>query len=242
MAKKETNLLKSVKGTVKELRKTERGKAILFLGIYFIFFVLLFLIINLGVENTTLPEDYELSTTDKYLVDRILKENYFFNYTIYVDGTTAIYNGQKNGDMELFAFNGINYYYNGDSYFVNSNDQWTLTTDPYIFKDFIDFERLGEVIVDATYISKTEFDNGETLFNYQVSSNSLIKVIENIDTDIMEIPNSVIFTADEDSYLNKIELDLSSYGKFKGICTDSFKITLDYFNFGEVEEITEPNL
>lgn len=238
MAKKETNLLK----TVKELRKTERGKAILFLGIYFIFFFFLFLFINFGGKNSTFLDDYEITTSDTYLVDRILNGNYFFDYTIYIDGIPVTYNGKKNRDKELFTFNGINYYYDGDSYFINNNDQWILTTDPYIFKDFIDFERLGEVIVDATYISKTEFDNGETLFNYQVSSNSLIKVIEDVDTDIMEIPNSVIFTADKDSYLNKIELDLSSYGRFKGICIDSFKITLDYFNFGEVEDITEPNL
>lgn len=236
MAKKESNLLR----TVKELRKTERGKAILFLGIYFIFFFFLFIFINFGGKNRTFPDDYEATTSDTYLVDRILNGNYFFDYTIYIDGVSVIYKGKKNRDKELFTFNGNNYYYDGDSYFINSNDQWILTTDPYIFKDFIDFERLGEVIVDATYISKTEFDNGETLFNYQVSSNSLIKRLENIDTDISEVPNTVVFISSKEGEVYRAQLDFSSYGKYKGICNDSFNIVLEYSDFGNNTEIDNP--
>lgn len=239
MAKK--NKFQSIVEEYKSLKGTDRGKGILFLGRYFIFFVVLFLIFNIGgTRNTTLPEDYELNSSGNYSVDKILNENYNFKYTIDIDNNLYIYSGERKENIEYFTFNGIQYYHNTNNYFTNNNGMWISTTNPYIYTEFLDFNRLGEIIVDATYISKTEFDSGKTLFNYQLSTNSLMKRIENIDTDIMEVPNNIVFTAGSDSVLNKIELDLSSYGKFKGICTNNFRIILEYSNFGGVDEIVNP--
>ena len=227
---------------IKELRKTERGKGILFFSFYLVFFLILFLMIAFGGNRTINFEDYEDDYNDKemYSAEKLLNENYRFIYTIIVDNNVLVYSGEKYKDLELFTVNGINYYRNGDNYFMNNNGVWTVTTNPYIYPDFLNFTRLGEVLVDATYISKTEYGSGRILFNYQISSSSLIKKIEDIDTDIMKIPNRVVFTADSELSLNKAELDLSRYGIYKGICVNNFKIILEYSSIGEVEEIVNP--
>lgn len=234
------NVFKIIKTTVSELKKTERGKGILFFGVYFIFFLFVILVIRTSSKNMTRPEDYEMNSSDTYSVSKILEENYDFTYRINVDNNEVIYSGEKVGNIEKFTFNGYNYYYDGETFYVYSNDSWTVSTDPYVFRDFTNFNRLGEVIVDATYISKTEFDNGKRLFNYQISSNSLINRIERINTDILEVPNNIIFIADSEGILKEIDLDLSSYGKFMNICTDSFKITLEYSDFGNNSQIVNP--
>lgn len=243
MAKKKSNL-KSFIELVKKLKKTERGKAILFLGFYFIFFLVLIIFIRISASNPKTPIDYELTApeTSFYTYDKILDGNYDFTYTINIDNNVFVYSGEKFGDIELFSLNGVNYFYDGvDYYTLDSNNIWVEATNPYTYSDFINFTRLGEVIADATYISKTEFGDGSALFNYLVSSNSIVKVIEDVDTDIEEIPNSVVFTASgDDLHLEKIELDLSSYGKFKGVCIDSFKITLEYLDFNGNKESINP--
>lgn len=237
MAKKK-NYFKLVTDKVKELKKTERGRGILFFSAYFVFFVFLFILFRVGGESTRLSEDYEYGDSI-YLIDKVAAENYRFTYNIYIDNEVITYEGKKAGNKELFNFLGVDYYRVGDSYFDYYDNNWIIATNPYVFQEFLDFSKLVQIISDATYISKTEFDSGITLFTYQISSNSLIKKIENLDTDILEVPNSIGFFTDENLYLNRIELDLSSYGKFKGICTSNFKITLEYYDFGKIENIDE---
>lgn len=225
---------------ISEVKKTEKGKAILFFCFYFIFFVILFLFIYVGGSSTTKKDDYELNSLSTYSVDKILNANYDFVYTINIDDNTFIYRGERINDVESFTFNDVYYYRNSDHYFMNSNGIFIATDSPYMYTEFLDFSRLGEVIVDATYISKTEFDNGVTLFNYQISSNSLIKRIENVDTDILEVPNQVMFTASSDGEVYKAQLDLTSYGKYKEICNHHFSIVLEYSDFLNNKEIVNP--
>ena len=48
------------------------------------------------------------------------------------------------------------------------------------------------------------------------------------------------FVSNNEGELYKIELDLSSYGKYKNICKEKFNIVLNYSDFGEVSEIVNP--
>lgn len=225
---------------IRELRKTEKGQAILFLGFYLIFFVIIFLLINIGNHYTTRQEDYEPNSLSTYSVDKILSANYDFVYTIHIDDNSFVYSGERIDDVETFTFNDISYYRNSGHYFMSRNGIFVASDNPYMYTDFLDFSRLGEVIADATYISKTEFDSGVTLFHYQVSSNSLIQRMENINTDILEVPNDIIFTASSDGQLYRAQLDFTSYGKYKGICNHNFSIVLEYSDFGNNTEIVNP--
>ena len=223
---------------IKELKKTERGKSFLFLGGYFIFFVVLTIVIVISGNVSKLPLDQHTDDdSDMYSAARIFSGNYRFIYTIDIDDVQYIYSGISDGEKRLFEFNNNKYYYDGKNYFINTDGVWVSNNDPFIYEDFINFQRLGEVIYDATYISKSEFESGKLEFKYLISSNSLLKNIENIDTDIMEEPNKIVFTADSDAYLNKAELDLSSYGKYKGISNNHFTITLEYFDFDTIDDI-----
>lgn len=242
MAKKKSKFKSFIK-FIKELRKTERGKAIVFLSFYLIFFLVLIVFIRISSSNFKAPT-YEFYSEESrmYTYDKILANNYSYTYTITIDNNIFVYNGKKYNNMESFVFNNINYLYDGANYYVvDENNIWIMVDSPNMYSDFTNFTRLGEVIADATYISKTEFGDGKSIYNYLISSNSMIKVLEDVATDIEEVPNSVVFNASGDNlHIDSIELDLTSYGKYKGICFNNFKITISYSNFGEVEEIVNP--
>lgn len=239
--KKKENYVKKFFQLIKKLRKTEKGRGILFFGFYFVFFLVLIILFR-TMPSKPVSQINSNNNSQLYTYDKIFEGNYNFTYRINIDNNNFVYVGKKNNNIELFTFNDVNYYYDGVNYYtVDSNNIWTITDNPYMYTDFLNFSRLGEVLFDATYISKTEFGNGTAKFNYLISSNSICKVIDGIDLDIDEIPNSVVFTGSGDNFhLNTIELDFSSYGKFKGISSEVFKITLEYSNFGEIEEIVSP--
>ena len=243
MAKKKSKF-KSIVKFILDLRKTEKGKAILFLGFYFVFFLVLIIFIRVSTNNYKGPVYNLYSEESKmYTYDKILAENYNYTYTITIDNNVYVYNGQKYNDMELFEFNDNNYFFDGVDYYLIDyiNNMFTKVDNPNQLSDFTTFLRLGEVIEDATYISKTEFGDGKILFNYLISSNSIIRVLDDIDTDIDEIPNLVVFnTRGNNLHIDSIDLDLTSYGKYKGICFNNLKINISYYNFGEVSEIVSP--
>lgn len=230
---------KKFRDLIKELNKTEKGKSILFFSFWGLFFLVLAIMARvLPRGNVNYANDY--AKKDKFSFEKVEKANYSFNYTINIDGMIYNYQGIKNGEDELFTFNSLEYYKKSDNYFGKVNDVWIRTDNPYLFSDFLNVRNIRDIYSLATYISKTEYETGDVSYSYKVSTASIVKKMENIDIDIEEIPNDLTFTADGSNSVKKIELILNSYGKYKGLCVNTFVITLDYSDFSDVTEIVSP--
>lgn len=237
--KKILNSFKKFQDIIKELKKTEKGKSILF----FSFWALFFLVI--AIMARTLPR-VPVSTSDNYVKKNnfsfasIEKNNYSFNYTVNIDGLIYNYTGIRKDDDELFSFNNLDYYKKNDSYFSKTNEVWVRTDNPYLFSDFFNIKNINDMYTLSTYISKTEYENKDLGYNYMLSTASIVKMLENIDIDIEEVPNELVFTTDSTGDVKKIELILNSYGKYKGLCVNTFVITLNYSDFSGIKEIVSP--
>lgn len=236
--KKVKENIKKVVSVIKKLRKTEKGKAILFFGFYFFFFLFIAIIarINPGYNGTS---DVNNETSSNISFSLIEQANYSFNYSINVDGVIYNYIGNRNNNSELFTLNGVNYYKIDDDYYTNASGNWLMTQNPYVFKEFLNIDKINSVFGNATLVSKTEYETGEISYSYKILSASIIEKLEGIPIDIEEIPNDVILST-RDGEINKIQLVLNSYGIYKKICNNTFTITLDYSNFGKVSEIVSP--
>ena len=223
--------------------KNPRGKALVFFGAYFIFFLMIGLISRLGnnsgVSTPNFNQNEGLST------DMIEKYNYDFTYTITIDNNTVIYSGSRDKLEEVFNYNdGINnhnYYKKDTSYFMKLNDSWIKADDPYLYKLFLSSDIYNILKSNFTYISKTSYQDGRESYNYQISTTSMIKSLENIDLDLADLPNAFVVSSDSSDNINKIEMNLSSYGRFKGICSSEFKVVLAYSNFGGAKIVSLVN-
>ncbi len=235
--------LKKTNNYVKELKKTDKGKAILFFGFYFVFFLVIAVFAR-SFSGGSYQESDNYTKKDKISFDMIEKANYKFYYNIQIDNTVYNYSGLKKDDKELFTYSvdtfTLEYYKRAESYFNKENDIWIKSDNPYLFREFLSIDSLNNIFVDATYISKEEFDNGEVIYNYMISTNSIIKKLENINTDIDEIPNTFSVVANSSGDVYKIEMNLNSYGKYKGICFEEFSIILNYSDFNNSSEIVSP--
>jgi hypothetical protein len=234
--------MKKIFETIKELNKTPRGKAILFFGFYLIFFIFIIIFVRVGSRNSTGSYEYEKGNgTSNYNFDisGIANSNYKFTYTITVDGVASVYSGEKYEDTELITYNNNNYYRNGDNYFIN-NTLWIKSDNPYIYSDFLEYDNISNLLVAASYESKTSYDSGKEIYNFLISTNTINQLLNNINSDFSEEPNRITISSDEDKNINEIIYYLDSYCTLNKLCNNSLKIDLVYDDFGNVEEIENP--
>ena len=223
----------------KEFIKTPRGKATMFFGAYLLFFIFIAIFARTG-GTSGVNKKYETGSPFKYSLNEIANKNYKFNYSFVVDGVTTIYEGDSTKVGSLFTVNGISYYFNGSNYFTNTNGVWLNVSNPYSYEEFVDSNMIKKLLENATYISKTEFEDGKDVYTFNVASATINKLFKNSDLDVEEIPNEIVISVDEDNNINEIKYTLDSYCKVMGICTMGMDVTLKYEAFGEVNDITSP--
>lgn len=233
--------MKKVVEKVKELNKTSKGKAVLFFAFYFVFFVVVVLIFRFSDRKPLArSEDYEPGNGRvSFYMDNILKNNYIYGYTITLDGVKRQYYGQRYNDTELFEFESRQFFRLGNDFYVK-NALWEKSVNPYLFPEFLDMEQMAKVVEAASYQSKTSYEDGRKTYNFLISSNTINKILKNIDSDFLEEPNTLIVGVDGEKNVNKLEMGLDSYCRLNKLCNNSLKIEIEYDMFGEVTKIDNP--
>lgn len=231
-----------VKEFIDKLKATDRGRSLLFFGGYLIFFIILFIIIGTASRSSVTSEDYEKSDSIKYNISSIEDNNYSYKYTITVDVNDFIFEGKRYNDKELFKYNNIDYFKDNsnNNIFKEENKIWIKAEDPNDFSFFTDIDNLKKIEEKATYISKTDYESGKRVYNYEISTTTLEKIISDVDIDLDDKPNELIVSTDEDEVVYSMKLKLDSYGKYKQLCTKYLTIELEYDEFGEIKEIKNP--
>lgn len=224
---------------VRQFIKTPKGKALLFFGFYFIFFILIGTSFR-GESSSGIESNSENNSSFDFNLKSITSNNFKFNYDIIVDDLVISYNGSKYDNKENFNIQEVNYYKENENYFINTNGVWLKCENPYLYSQFYKSDNILSLLGNASYISKTEYDSGKNVYNFSLASATINKLFENNDLDIEEIPNEILVSVDEDGYVNKIKFKLDSYCKVKNICMNSMIVELTYDDYGKIEEIISP--
>lgn len=224
---------------IKELYKSPKGKAVLFFGFYFVFFAVLLIFLRLAPKKRIDHIDYQKGTPYNYSLDYFDLDNFTFTYNINLDDTTYSYVGKHKDDVDLFQFNNMSYYRNQDNFFVK-NDLWIKSENPFKFYDFIDLKKVDLLLSSSAYDSKTTYSSGKTNYVFLISTNTINKLIHNVDTDFFEEPNRLILITDENNNVKEIKFELDSYCTLNKICTKNLVIDLEFDMFGKVDKIDNP--
>ena len=242
--KKEKGKIAKLIDLIKELYKTPRGKGILFFAGYFLFFLVFIFIVRFSPRGEVFGTGYDQGTNDAFSIEAIMQGNYQFQYQVLIDEKTSTYQGSQNGSKSLFtladSYGERSYYRENNSFFLQNNLLWVKTENPYLYEEFLTIEQIEAILSRATYLSMTSYSSGEQMYQFQIATTTLVEMIRQEQIDIEDVPNAITLNTDIDGNLDHILFDLSSYGKFLGICQNQFQIVLDYSNFGQVEEIESP--
>lgn len=224
---------------IKELSKTPKGRKILFFSGYAIFFVILILVLRFSEEKPYYSNlDYEKGSS--YDINFKELDNFSYTYNINLDNVLTEVVGEKNLDKELFKLNGNSYYREGEMYFINNGNLWLKSDNPLKFAYFLELDNIDKIIEKSTFISKTEYESGKDSYNFEISSNTLISLISNLDTDYDDKPNTIVVNSDENGNISEIKFELDSYCINNKECNNSLDIELYYDSIDEIKEIKSP--
>lgn len=229
----------NVINNIKELKKTNMGKSILFFGFYFVFFILIIIFIKTAPRNIISPDEYEKSRPTTFDFSVLTDSNYHFKYTIYLDDYKYFYEGDKLNELELFNYNNSDYFNNNDT-FYRKDSSWIKVDNPYRFNKLLKNKNIENLIKSSYYVDAKIEENDIASYELSISSNTINKVIDNKDTDIEENPNMIIVYASKEGKINKISYKLDSYCKSIEGCQNTLIIDLEYSNVGNIKEIKNP--
>jgi len=229
------NFLEKIKSNNKDEEVTTQ-KTIVFFAFYVVFFVIVFCVIFLGGKKDYLNQEYE-EGNNLYEPGEI-SQNFVFDYKVNLNGVLHDYYGKRNGDVELFKYNNLDYYRDGDEFLVDK-DTWIKTDNPYVYYEFLDINNMALLVQDATNMSNEELDNGDIKINFLISSNTINKALYDKDTDYDEVPDSITFLVDSSGNVKKITYQLDHFCSHRDGCK-SLNIEMNFEMFGSVDQIDNP--
>lgn len=224
---------------VSQFLKTPRGKGIAFFAIYLVFFIALSILARVSGTGDVIGSNLSANPYS-YNMSSIHAGNYNFSYRYLIDRKTTTYSGSRNDDVSTFS-DGVTQYYQKDTLFMkNQNGVWIKCDSPYIFSFLFNSKTIEKILDSSTYVSKTELATGEEAINFQITTTTLVKLLDGEDVDLDDPVNTIQLKKDKDGEIVEIQYDISSYAIYKGQATNQFMLTLSYSDFGKVEKITEP--
>ncbi len=212
---------------IKELRKKPYGNAVLFFGFYIIFFTIISIMARTGSVGNV-GQDNESTGV---VVNNLEKYNYSFEYKVVLDNDTYSYTGNKEYNTIYYKYNGKEYYNRDDKSYIKE-DNWKEVDNPIKFYSFLKETNMNNIINSSYIDSKNNYDNGEVAYNLLVSSNTLNKMINGVETDYDEIPNKIKVSVNN-GYISEINYNLDNYCKEKDSCK-SLNIIVNYKEFNKI--------
>lgn len=241
---KEKKQNKYIEG-IKKLSQSKRGRAVLFFIFYFIFFFCLISLIRTNYSNSrNIDTNNEKKVNTEYKLNGIENGNYHFTREENINGDITNFTGDKSNDKTEGVMTSNNTFYN---YFIYDNinlikttDKYEITSELYHFNNITDDNNISKFLERSTLISKTEYESGNTSYNYEITTNTIDSIINNTNIDIADIPNKITLETNEEDEVIKITYDLSSYATYINNMTTTTTITISYSNFGEIKDIEIP--
>ena len=198
-----------------------------------VFYIVIFIIFIFFVFQINSKKNIKKSN-DKKVIEKLeknkndfeefLNKNFKFEYILEIDGIKTTYIGENNKNRTHFIYKSSKeeseYYSIEDVFLKHNNKNYILSTNPSLYFNFFDIEKIKAIILklnnnsisnkDLYYIEKSEF----------LGDNRLNKV------DIIK----------ENNIVKQIKIDLSNFAK---IYQSNVKVilTLNYSDYNKVNEI-----
>lgn len=210
---------------VREILKDPRKKSLVKLGIYFIFFIFVFILLK-GAGNNTSAPIIEKEKTSMESFNDMNSYNYKVTYTN-IDKIDVI-EGTYYDNKSLFNFNNIKYYYEDILYIIDNDSYYVGNIEYNISKIFN--KNLYNIINNLEEESKTTYKDGTVITNYIIDSNKIYNYL--FGTESFYENNVTISVKENLNEIHNIVLDLTNLG------LNLTKIEIEYSYIDEITSLS----
>lgn len=211
--------------------------------IILVFYFFLFLVLIMSVRNSTSKEKANTEETKEPTeviskikgFSSIKQANFHYKYTLHIDNNNYIYEGKKynkNDSYTLTVGPTQKMYTTIDEFtFENKNNENILVDKPYYYIDFFNPEILEKILIKAV--------NKENNI-YTISNSNLDRLLGNKIGVDDKAENNILLQYTND-IVTRIDIDYSNYVKYNGAKVNKVFLTLEYSDFGIIEEFNIKN-
>jgi len=181
-------------------------------------------------ETTTEPE-----STD--ILESLNQKNYHFTYTIQQNNETEIIDGKVNGSKAVFTILGNQkeeYAKVSDNYLKKENGEYKIiSSEIRAYFSYINNSALSEILEISMMEEK---DNIQT---YSIDTTDLLDEYTDIEYDGFDDfkDDTIKIYKNKEQQIEKIELDYSNYFSYVNEQATTFKVTMEFSDYGNIEEI-----
>lgn len=223
---------KEKKFSIKEIITNKQYRAIVILAVYFIVFALLIFSIRLSTPNRDKRKDDEKPVEVFEGFEKIVANNFNYEYNIKIDEDEYLYTGKKYDKKEKFILKTNNeeleYYIEDNIALRKENEKYVLVDRPTYIFDYFDTALLNQILLKAALNTKESN-------SYKISNNKLDKILEEgKNSETNDFNYITVFY--QNKTITKIVLDFTNYSLYLGNLNASVIITLEYKDFNLVED------
>ena len=225
---------------VSDLATNKQYRAIIILIFYFFFFLVLIIAVRGVLDKEDVSDNKETKEKVKEIskvkiFSSLKKKNFTYKYTLTVDDKVYVYNGEKYNDKDRFTIttsNDIKKYVQIDNFsFEIKNNEQVLTDKPVYFLDFFDVDLLENII-------KSSKDKSNNI--YTINNRELDNILDLQFEVNNKLDNDIIITLDN-GIIKRIDINYTNYVKFNNRNIKKVLLTLEYDNFGNVDDFDIKN-
>lgn len=219
----------NVVSKILEIWKNRRYRGLIILGLWFIFFFFVIMLLRVSARNNQNTPQQTIKTVPNILENI---KNYEFQYDITQDDITYSINGSYIDDETLFTYNENTYFIKDKIYIVNNEELQEVENPIEIDISKLNIENIYNLIKDKDKLYETE-ESGIKTTVYKISINEFSKLF-GIDIESEDFIEINIETKDN-SY-ESIYMDLTQYMNYYELKYRKYNIKLELNSINDVDK------
>lgn len=213
---------------IKQGLKNPKTKSLTLLGIYALFFIFVFVVLNFSNSKET------------NVVDKVIKEkeestitSYEYIYKINNNNVLSEITGTYSNGEEVFNYNNKKYYIKDSKVYLSDNDSVEITEELPLNIISYNYNNINKLIESSEFIEKTTYKDNSEKTTYNITSDKYFEILK---SNISNVSNYAIsnisIIVKSSKYVDEVLIDLSSY--FGYVNT----IEISFSNINNIEKIS----
>lgn len=212
---------------IREWRKNPRTRAATSLFLWGIFFLFVFVVLDVRGNHTSNQSVY--SVTQKWANEK----NYKYEMTFTINQETFVVNGIRSEERETFSLQEQTYYLENDKLYAFQNDTKVLQEYTTILGyDFLKLrpEFLSQLLSYGKLEYTTNYESGAVSKGYSINTAKFIKLYDG--SEIADDSTIKVEVLETNNTITEMKLDLINYKKYSEEIINSYQIKIVYSDIG----------